>query len=97
MLCEQDARCRVSDRRLGVRPVSASAAEGDKEQLAVVPRQATFARSESSLADAITRRSVNSTGAYRRVVRSLEREGEGMCRQISHRPVSLPDPVHRRG
>jgi uncharacterized membrane protein YdbT with pleckstrin-like domain len=43
----------------------------------LVPRQATFARSESSLADAITRYSVSSPSAYRRVMRSREREGEG--------------------
>ena len=63
----------------------------------LVPRQATFARSESSLADAITRCSVNSPSAYRHVMRSPEREGEGMCQQISRRPVSLPDPVYRLG
>jgi hypothetical protein len=51
----------------------------------------------SILADAITRYSVSSPSAYRRVMRSREREGEGMCRQISRRPVSLPDPVHRLG
>jgi hypothetical protein len=41
----------------------------------LVPRQATFARSESSLADAITRFSVSSPTAYRRVMRSRERRG----------------------
>lgn len=43
----------------------------------LVPRQATFARSESSLADAITRCSVSSPTETRPVMRSREREGEG--------------------
>ena len=43
----------------------------------LVPRQATFARSESSLADAITRYSVKSPNASRHVMRSPSGRGRG--------------------
>jgi hypothetical protein len=78
-------------------PRGAAAIGPGRTRRRLVLRQATFARSESSLADAITRCSVNSPSAYRHVMRSPEREGEGMCQQISRRPVSLPDPVYRLG
>src|SRR5271166_5297266 len=46
-----------------------------------------------SLADGRQRYSVGSPGAYRHPTRSHERHGEGMWRQVSGLPVSLPDPA----